>query len=275
MPIEVSMDRNVNEYFTQFSDELPRGNFHRVIALHDAPDIDWESMHTLVPCLCKGWYELVSLDNKDRIEFVRDFWLKKLPYRKGVSELIENFFNSLSFVGIFITQKTYDDPYEAHIVYSLKEGRGFYQGGPPALDADLQKMQKQFPNFILPLDYLAFLQIHDGFSKTTDSTGIIPSSKFIQNYTTFQQRLMEEEVIKTSIGTEVDPKTLIPFYESFGMPFFQCFWTEWYPEEEMGNVYYSGVTKKILVAENGRPSEENMAFSTFLDWLMFYLERVG
>jgi hypothetical protein len=86
---------------------------------------------------------------------------------------------------------------------------------------------------------------------------------------------MEEEVIKTSDGIEVDPKTLIPFYESFGMPFFQCFWTEWYPEEEMGNVYYSGVSKKILVAEDERPSEENMAFPTFLDWLMFYLERVG
>jgi hypothetical protein len=268
------MDRHSREYFSQFSDDFPKGNFHRVISLHDAPDIDWDILHKHVPCLSKGWYELVDLDNTDRIEFLKDFWLEKLPYRQGISEFIEGFFNNLDFVGIFITQKAFDAPFDAHIVYSLKENKGFYQGGPPVGEVDLQKLQKQFENVILPADYLAFLQIHDGFSKTTDSTGIICSSKFMEVYHSFQEMLQGEEVIKTSTGLEVDPGTLIPFYKSFGMPFFQCFWKDWYPEGEMGNVYYSGELKKILVQENGAAAEESLAFPTFLDWLKFYLERV-
>jgi hypothetical protein len=268
------MNHHVKEYFSQFSDDLPKGNFHNVIALHEAPDIDWTSIHELVPNLCKGWFELAGLHNKDRIEFARDFWIDKLPYRQGVSECIESFFDNLEFVGIYITQKVFDDPYEAQIVYSLKEDSGFYKGCPPAFEMNLERLQKQFQDFILPSDYLAFLQIHDGFSKTTDCTGVIPSTKLVETYLKFQKLLMQEDVIKSSSGLEIDPKTLIPFYESFGMPFFQCFWTEWYPEEEMGNVYYSGETKMILVSEKNRPSDETMAFPTFLDWLMFYLERV-
>lgn len=268
------MDRHISEYFSQFSDDLQKGNFYRVIPLHDAPDTDWDSLHKLMPCLSKGWFELVDLEDADRIEFLRDFWLEKLPYRQGMSEFIESFFHNIDFVGIFITQKVYDAPYESHIVYSLKGSRGFYQGGPPADEAALQNLQKQLSNVILPSDYLAFLQIHDGFCKTTDSTGIIPTSKFMDVYNKFQRMLLGEDVIKTSSGIEVDPKSLIPFYESFGMPFFQCFWKEWYPEGEMGNVYYSGTVKKILVSENGLAGDESMAFPTFLDWLMFYLERV-
>lgn len=270
----MGMDRHVKEFFSQFSDDAPMGNFHRVIPLHDAPDIDWDTLHKLVPGLCKGWYELANLENKDRIEFLRDYWIDKLPYHNGISELIQTFFSGLDFIGLFITQKAYDDPYEAHIVYSLKGGAGFYQGGVPATEIQLQYIQKQLPDIRLPLDYLAFLQIHNGFSKTTDCTGIIPTGRFMQTYDEFQQLLMTEDVIKTSAGSEVDPKTLIPFYESFGMPFFQCFWTEWYPEEEMGNVYYSGQTKTVLIDLDKSVSIENMAFATFSDWLMFYLERV-
>ena len=48
----------------------------------------------------------------------------------------------------------------------------------------------------------------------------------------------------------IDPKGLIPFYESFGLPFFQCFWTEWHPAEEMGNVYYSSATNSISLLES-------------------------
>jgi SMI1 / KNR4 family (SUKH-1) len=271
---EATMD-HVKEYFSQCSDDLPRGNFHHVIALHEAPDIDWENIHSLVPNLCKGWYELANLPEKDRIEFVRGHWMNKLPYRQGVSEFIDRFFDKLQGIGIYITQKIFDDPYEVHLVYALEQDIGFYRGRPPASESDIENLCKQFGNLILPQDYLIFLQIHDGFSKTTDSTGLIPSNKFSESHRKFKEMLMREEMITTLSGHEVDPQTLIPFYESFGMPFFQCFWSEWYPEEEMGNVYYSGETKTILFAGEKVSCEESMAFATFLDWLKFYLEGVS
>jgi hypothetical protein len=58
------------------------------------------------------------------------------------------------------------------------------------------------------------------------------------------------------------------------MPFYQCFWAEWYPEQEMGNVYYSGESKTISDVFGSFSSSETMAFTTFTDWLMFYLERI-
>jgi len=128
---------------------------------------------------------------------------------------------------------------------------------------------------MLPSDYLAFLQIHDGFSKTTDSTGITPSNEMHKSYTQLQEIIQQHDPIVTKKGTAVDPSTLIPFYESFGMPYFQCFWAEWYPEEEMGNVYYSGALRTISDVYGGGLSTETMAFPTFTDWLMFYLERIS
>ena len=126
---------------------------------------------------------------------------------------------------------------------------------------------------MLPLDYLAFLQIHNGFSKVTDS-GITPSNLMKKKYNDFQNTLSLAEPVTTVKGDPVDALKLIPFYESFGMPFYQCFWGEWYPEEEMGNVYFSGQTNKISDTTGLDPSVDTMAFPTFADWLMFYLEII-
>ncbi len=266
---------HVKEFFRQFSDETPRGNFHRVIALHEAPDVDWEAVNQLVPKLCKGWYELAHLPSKDRIEFVRDFWLDKLPYQCGFSEFIVRFFDNLDDIGIYLTQQKFDDPVEADIVYCLKDNSGFFRGGIPASEEDLTLLQKQFPDYILPADYKAFLSVHNGFRKSTDVSGIAASHQMEDFNTNFQQLLAQQENLLTTSGKEVNPNSLIAFYQSFGMPFFQCFWGEWYPAEEMGNVYYSGTTKTITYSDDSDPNPENMAFPTFLHWLMFYLEQIA
>jgi SMI1 / KNR4 family (SUKH-1) len=266
------MDHHLKDFYRQFSDEAPRGNFHSVIALHLSPDIPWNTIKAKVPDLCKGWYELAHLDTKDRIEFSRDFWLAKLPYRQGLNESINRFFSSLDDIGIFLTQKKFEDPYEASLVYSIKDNGGFFRGAPPASEKQLVDLQKFFSDFILPIDYLAFLQIHNGYCKATDCTGITPSEDMPAAYEALQESMMKREML-TSKNSMVDPKTLIPFYESFGMPFYQCFWSDWYPEEEMGNVYYSGIDHTISDVFSGKSSMEIMAFPTFTDWLMFYLER--
>lgn len=269
------MDHHVKEFYHRAKDDGPHGNFHSIIALHEAPDIDWKEISASVPNLPRGWFELSHLDSKDRIEFVHDFWQSKLPYRTRFTVFIDRFFASLDDIGIFLTQKGFDDPYNVDLVYSIKGNGGFYRGSPPITDSNLEMMLKFFADFTLPADYLAFLKIHDGFCKTTDCTGIIHSVDMPKVYTKFVEMLQEFDPIITSKGTMVDPQNLIPFYESFGMPFYQCFWVDWYPEQEMGNVYYSTQSKTISDVFGQEVSSAIMAFPTFVDWLKFYLERIG
>lgn len=267
------MDHHIKEFYCQFSEMTPHGTFHSVIPLHEHSILKWEEVRSRIPFFCKGWYELMHLSSRDRIEFSRDFWRSQLPYHRDLDDFLFRFFNGLDDIGVFLTQKKYDDPYQAYLVYSLKGDRGFFSGRLPASSVELEALQKQFPSLIFPEDYLKFLQIHNGFSKTTDSTGIIPSDSLYESYLAFQNTIGKEEPILAPHGRTVDPASLIPFYESFGMPFFQCFWKEWYPEQEMGNVYYSGATRSISDIQVGIGSD-TMAFPTFIDWLIFYLESV-
>lgn len=271
-----NMDHHAIEHYSIYSKEAPHGHFHHVIALHDDPLLDWTEASTLAPRLCRGWYELAQLPVQDRIEFTRDFWLAKLPYHPELTKFLTKFFASLDDIGIFLTQQKYEDPFEAQFVYSLADDSGFFHGGVPAEETEIIALQKEFPDYILPADYLAFLQIHNGFAKLTD-TGMTPSMQMKESYETFQKMLEEQNApvtINKETGASVNPKSLIPFYKSFGLPFFQCFWSEWYPEQEMGNVYYSGQTKTISFCKKKEECMETMAFETFIDWFMFYLEKI-
>lgn len=268
------MDRHVIKFYKRFSEDEIDGKFHEVIALHDTKDISWETLSKQVPEIPRGWFELSRLTTQDRIDFCRDYWLSKLPYHPKLCEFLCHFFASLDDIGVYITQQKWEDPYRIELVYSLADDCGYYRGKLPSDEAALLELQKEFADYILPNDYLAFLRIHDGFYKTTDCTGVIHSSKLKESYDRLQALLQQEPALSTSEGTAVNPKSLIPFYESFGGPFFQCFWGEWYPQQEMGNVYYSHTSKTISDVNGSDPSSETMAFPTFIDWLMFYLERV-
>jgi SMI1 / KNR4 family (SUKH-1) len=268
------MDHHIKEFYCQSGDDSSRGSFHKVISLHDSKDLDWDTVVAFVPKLSKGWFELAHLPVHDRIEFTRDFWMAKLPYHPYLANFLTRFFDSLDDICVFVFQKKFDDPFEVNLVYSLKDNAGFFRGTLPASDHEIEELQRLFPEYPLPADYKAFLQIHNGFCKTTDCTGISSSTQVEEIYNNFQAMFETEGPLNTNRGSLVNPKTLIPFYESFGMPFFQCFWAEWYPENEMGNVYYSGLTRTIFDVESSDPSSESMAFPTFIDWLMFYMERI-
>ncbi len=49
---------------------------------------------------------------------------------------------------------------------------------------------------------------------------------------------------------------------------------EWFPKGEVGNVYYSGSDNAISDYHNNLSWSENLAFPTFLDWLIFYLDAM-
>jgi hypothetical protein len=267
------MDVHVKEYYCQFSKDSPNGHFHKVIALHNEKDLTWKEISSMAPLLTKGWFEISHLRSEDRIEFICDFWTTKMPYHKDFNRYIEQFFSSLDDIGVFLTQKMFDSDFEAHLVYSLKNDNGFFRGELGASVQDIDRLQKSFPDYILPEDYLAFLLIHNGFSKSTD-TGIIPSQKMPEVYQKFQDYLNTQDSLLTPKGIVINPKSLIPFYESFGLPCYHCFWGEWYPAQEMGNVYYSGLTHSISNCTSADSSPENLTFPTFMDWLMFYLEKI-
>lgn len=268
------MDFHAAEYYSAFAASGSHGHFHHVIPLHEDPHLDWAKVKKMAPEICRGWYELAHLPVRDRIEFSRDFWLAKIPYHPNLNELIVKFFASLDDLGIFLTQRTYDDPYTAHLVYSLADNNGFFHGESPASDIEINRIKKEFSAYTLPADYLAFLQIHNGFAKLTD-TGLIPLMRMKESYDAIQKVIQEgDEPITTLQGVSVNPASLIPFYESFGMPFFQCFWGEWYPDQEMGNVYYSVESRKISICDEKDECAEYLAFQSYTDWLMFYLEKI-
>jgi hypothetical protein len=268
------MDYHIDEFYQCFSGESQRGNFHEVIALHGNKDILWDEVIEKVPTMSRGWYELSQLSSKDRIEFTFDRWTRTLLYNPKLERCLERFFNSLDEIGIYLVQNKKGDTFEAQMVYSLADNNGFYRGGAPLDESLANNVKKLFPRWTLPEDFIAFLQIHDGFWKTTDCTGITRSSHILAQYGKFQDLLAKEPALSTTKGEPVDPKSLIPFYESFGMPYYQCFWGEWYPEQEMGNVYYSDESKAISDVKGPNPESETLAFPTFNDWLAFYLERI-
>lgn len=271
------MDFHIKEFYKESSHGL-NGNFHKVFLISDSTDSTWEDLHEKIPLLTKGWYELAQLSSQDRIEFTKEFWLSMFPYHPGLQDFIENFFNSLDDIVIFITQKKYDDAFEPQMVYSIANNGGFFRGCSPAIEDDVTEMERNFADYIFPQDYLAFLKIHNGFCKATDSTGIFKTKEVSKNYRSFQEMIDSIDTrVTTERGLEVNPRTLIPFYESFGMPFYQCFWGDWYPQNVtgMGNVYFSVTSKTISDPLNYENSSSlNMAYTTFTDWLLFYLERI-
>ena len=268
------MDSHALEFYSPYSEKNPHGHFHKVVALHGSLDINWALAKDIAPNLCKGWFELSRLSTKDRIEFTLEFWLAKLPYHPILNKFLEDFFRSIDDIGIYLTQALNDEVFEPQFVYSLSDNSGFFHGYQPATEEEIMSLQKDFPEYVLPVDYLSFLGIHNGFAKLTD-TGIMRSTQMKAGYDDFQNTLKTEDPIVSSCGNAVNPSSLIPFYKSFGMPFFQCFWAEWYHENEMGNVYYSGMTKTISDCTKTDFHVETMAFETFIDWLIFYLEKIS
>ncbi len=265
------MNSLVHRFYRKFADEqAPVRLYHEVIALHESHQLTWEDLSKKTPSLPKGWYELSRLNAGDRIEFVRGFWLSTLPYFPHAHPSLQKFFSRLDDIGVYLTQLSFDSPFECEIVYSLKDDSCFYRGPPPCSEEEIERLRMEFEE-VLPEDFLAFLKIHDGFSKHID-TGIIKSKHLGTIHAQFRHEFKGGRI--TMDGKVVDPSDLIPFYESFGQPNYQCFFTLWTPSQQAGNVYYSSVEKTLSNIEDRSSWQENLAFPTFLDWLIFYLESI-
>lgn len=227
---------------------------------HELPNLTWEKAKNQAPSLTRGWFELSKLENSLRIEFLRDYWINSLPYFPHVFAFIDRFFSRVDEVAIIGAKN------QVYAVYCVEDS-GFL-GGVPLLDEQVEAF-KQCAEFPWPQDYSQFFRIHNGFKRAGDS-GILALDVAL------------DEMVKVHSwresfqchGEQMDSKSLFPFYRSFNSDVYQCLCKEWYVGEEVGNVLCSLPEGTISDFRTYDRREKQLAFPTFLDWLIFYLEDV-
>jgi hypothetical protein len=242
----------------------------QVIFLNEEPQITWEQASTLVYNLPRGWFELSRIGTEDRVEFIRDFWLDRIPYHPVVHPALFEFFEGLDDVIVVLTSKREGEPMEAELIYSLADGSSFFRGKPPCSEGEAQDVQREL-DVTLPRDYVSFCRIHNGFGKLSEM-GLLELDDLSSAKRSVINLLLKTEKRVKCGEMEVDPGALIPFYEALGLSSFQCFYSDWYPGTEMGNVYLSGVEYTLSDVRDKKSWVENLAFPTFSEWLVYYLQ---
>lgn len=259
------MNAPIEDYYKKSQDQKNH-SFSDVIHVDDNMSLTWDELKKTAPLFPRGWFELVKLSKEDRSNFLRDFWLKQLPYTPLTDNFIFCFFDKVEDVTVFLTKQN-DSPYEVELVYSIYDDEGFFRGKPCSDNEIITNVNHVFGN-MLPADFLSFCKIHNGFAKNFD-TGILPIDKLQAYFDRLQSFILEQNKSISIKNKDVDPSSLIPFYQDFGLNSFQCFYLDWYPGNSLGNVYYSGSDNTI-----SNYLTDNIGFHSFIDWLMFYLEEV-
>jgi hypothetical protein len=243
-------------------------NFDEVLICSDGLEkIVWSEVELLDPTFPRGWFELSQVPSEDRLEFIKSFWLNHLPFQPKAHLAISDFFNALDDVSVVLTKAK--EHWEPQLVYSLMDNSCFFRGLSPARDDEMMELRDEL-DFPFPSDFSAFTKIHNGFGKRSEldllKISQIPAAT----------RRLKEILIKAiepvrSGETIVDAGTLVPFFETSGLSSFQCFYEDWYPGSEMGNIYFSGIDSTLSDTSRRETWEENGAFPTFLEWLASYL----
>lgn len=260
------MNQSIFEYYQKDSDS----EFVDVIYVDEKNNKSFDKLSELAYNFPRAWYELSRLSVTDRIEFSREFCLKTLPYSPDIYQLIYEFFLNLDDISIIMSKKANEEKYLVELVYSMQNNSTFFRGKPPLDEESIRDLNMQF-NDILPSDFLAFLKIHNGFAKNAD-TGIINAENILDITIQMQDLIENQKKLILSNNQTIDPNDLIFFYQSYQRVDFQCFYTRWFPYSEIGNVYYSYNDNSISNFYDKNSWAENLAFPTFLDWLIFYLE---
>lgn len=243
-------------------------NIQEVFFLCEDKRFSWDVISEKIPEMPRGWYELSRLSPEERIEFVSTLWLDRLPYNPKAISAFTRFFSRLDDIAIVGVKRDFE--YYAEMVYSFSDNRSFFRGFPPAGVEDV-RLFKEENEFNFPYDYLSFLRLHNGFGKLSDIK-VLPMEEVFFARQIVQEILNDPEHVTAWKNHVVEPDALVPFYEDMGLNSFQCFFKDWYPDSDMGNVYLSGVNYTISDTAKGNDA---LAFATFLEWLAFYLEGLN
>lgn len=240
--------------------------FQEVLFLSDAKDLEWSALSEKVPELPRSWFELARISSKDRIEFVSNRWMDSLSFQPGASRGITRFFLNLDEIDVVVVKS--DFLYSVEMVYSLSDNRSFFRGFPPLTEQDIRIFKAEI-NAHLPTDYFSFFRLHNGFGKLSEM-GILPIDEIPKAIQTVREIL---ECQTNAQNYLINPEMLIPFFENLGS--FQCFFSDWYPNSEMGNVFLSGIDYTVSDTTSREAWEEECAFATFIEWLSKYLEGIN
>ncbi len=255
-----------------FNRERESGDVHffETIWLQEEADWDWEMARRRSPQLPRPWFELSRLSPAERIEFVSALWLDRFPYHPSSHAAFIQFFRQLDDIGIILHRQSKEEPLLAEMVYSLADNSTFFRGLPPCAEEELRLFRSRLP-FHLPRDFQTFFSIHHGFGKLSE-LGLLQMDAILEERESLVDLLIQATPPLRSGGHLVDPHLLIPFYEAFGLASYQCFYADWYPSSEMGNVYFSGIDYTISDITERKSWMEQLAFPTFLEWFVYYLE---
>ncbi|NRA90255.1 MAG: hypothetical protein HRU43_03910 [Simkaniaceae bacterium] len=231
--------------------------------LSENPPSSWEVAKKEFPRLTKGWYELATIQDEVRQEFLRDYWINALPYSPQLYAFVDRFFAKVVETeivaikgGIFLT-------------YGMRDEKGFYLGGPPLSDVEVSASLNPL-EFPFPSDFLRFFRIHNGFFKGGD-TGILSIGVMIEEADRFRSLDLRLKMGRNAISTA----SLFPFYRSFGLDVYQCFYQDWYPDGGVGNVLCSLSEETVSDYHLKETGNDQLAFPSFLEWLMFYMEDIS
>lgn len=241
--------------------------FNKILKVNDS-QISWEDLKQEIPYFPRGWFELAHLSTKDRIEFTQAFWLskfKKLDIQKGILDKLFQFFESIEEIVVMASRELEDVSYDVHMLYQLKN-QTVLHGYPPVDEEEVLQLQKMFSYMALPMDYLAFFSIHNGFSKFVD-TGVISTYDLAKMRAIFENSFHEEWIL---VGHHLlSIKQLFPFYGGVELEEFQCFFPSWLSDEKkMQNISVYLAPEITLEVLN---QTEIKKFSTFLHWLLNYM----
>lgn len=265
----MEMNSQIREFFRVEGTQEP--HFQEVRFLSEEPKLDWKEIEpTGVP---RGWFELSQISSQDRVDFTRDFWLARLPFHLSATSRLQSFFEELDDVAVVVCRQTKEEPWRTELIYSLADNSSFFRGLPPAEEDDLDWVKKQL-GMELPRDYQAFVHLHNGFGKQAE-LGVLPIEDLVDTRQRLIDIAMRSEKLLRSGQSEVDPYSLVPFYEEYGVGGLQCFNREWYPGSEMGNVYFSEIDYTLSDTRDRKAWSENLAYPTFLEWLATFLEGMN
>lgn len=246
-------------------------DIQEVIFLSEQKALDWKEVSEKVSDMPRGWFELSRVSKEDRIEFISTIWENKLPFHPMIHARMRRFFSRLDDVAIVIVKREFS--YFAEMVYSIGDNSSFFRGLPPLIEEDVRMFTSEL-GVRLPSDYLSFLKVHNGFGKLSEP-GILRVEEIYRAREDVRKILMNGDKEIRWKGHVIDPEALIPFYEDYGFNSFQCFFSDWYPNSEMGNVYLSGINYTVSDIADRNIWADQLAFASFMEWLAMYLEGMN
>lgn len=146
--------------------------FSDVLSLHET-HLTYEMVKEKDPSFLREWFEMMRLDHRVRFEFFRDYWLNSLAFTPHTYDAITHFFSRVEDIMVYLMKSGKDAPYVSNLIYCMKEESDFFLGALPLNEKQIEQFAKEC-NFPLPIDYLHFLRIHNGFRRSKDA-GIISS----------------------------------------------------------------------------------------------------